>query len=102
MRSYFWNLFIAADQAVNTILGGYPDETISSRLAKGKRLNKWWGRFGCWCLNIADPGHCGKTIECDEGEPCNEGLQTVQSNQLDSLKEALREFVRDISPLLKE
>ena len=42
IRKYLRNLLVAIDQLLNTILGGDPDETISSRL--GKR--DWWlGRF---------------------------------------------------------
>lgn len=32
VADYCWNLAIAVDQLANTIIGGYPDETISSRV----------------------------------------------------------------------
>lgn len=32
IKAYFKNLAIAADQTINAIFGGYPDETLSSRL----------------------------------------------------------------------
>lgn len=38
MKRYFWNVLIGIDQLFNAILGGYPDETISSRM--GKHLAK--------------------------------------------------------------
>ncbi|MDP4158147.1 MAG: hypothetical protein Q8911_00075 [Bacillota bacterium] len=38
MGKYFYNILIGIDQLCNTILGGDPDETISSRM--GKHLAK--------------------------------------------------------------
>lgn len=64
---YFWNILIAIDQLANTILGGDPDETISSRA--GKRQNEQsWAKYLCWFLNKIDTKHCKKSIEDDEGE----------------------------------
>ena len=34
---YFWNVLVAIDQLFNTILGGDPDETLSSRMGKHVR-----------------------------------------------------------------
>ena len=31
MKQYIWNLLISLDQFINTIIGGHPDETLSSR-----------------------------------------------------------------------
>lgn len=68
-RRYGWNLLIALDQLANTILGGDPDETLSSRLGKAVRANRCWlCRLICRLLNRLDPGHCAKSIEEDEGE----------------------------------
>lgn len=64
---YFWNLLIAVDQLANTILGGDPDETISSR--SGKMQDKRaWAKWLCYLLNKLDTGHCDKTQEPDEGK----------------------------------
>ncbi len=40
---YLFNLFLAVDQALNTILLGHPDETLSSRLGRtvGKERYFW-------------------------------------------------------------
>lgn len=38
VKKYIWNLLISIDQLCNTILGGDPDETMSSRM--GKHLAK--------------------------------------------------------------
>jgi hypothetical protein len=64
VKQYFWNLLITLDQCCNTILGGDPDETISSRL--GKSTNG----IGIWARGIVDrifgPGHCRRSVENDE------------------------------------
>lgn len=68
MGRYFWNILIAIDQFFNAVLGGYPDETISSRM--GKRVAKkdcFLCNFICKLLNKIDPNHCEKSIEWDEG-----------------------------------
>lgn len=63
---YFWNVLIAFDQLFNAMLGGDPDETISSR--SGKRQNEQlWAKYLCWVLNKIDTNHCKKSIEKDEG-----------------------------------
>ena len=65
IRKYLRNLLVAIDQLLNTILGGDPDETISSRL--GKR--DWWlGRFICWVFDFFDKNKCEKVREQDEGK----------------------------------
>lgn len=68
MRKYFWNILISIDQLLNTLLGGYPDETISSRAGKAQRKGKKWGRLLCSFLNIFENKHCQLSIEEDEGE----------------------------------
>jgi hypothetical protein len=69
IKRYFWNLLISIDQGFNTILGGDPDETISSRM--GKHLAKRDCPFCnllCTLLNLIQKDHCIKSIEKDEGE----------------------------------
>lgn len=31
LKTYIFNILVAVDQLVNTVLAGYPDETLSSR-----------------------------------------------------------------------
>ena len=64
---YVWNILISIDQLANTILGGDPDETISSRAGKRQHEQKW-AKWLCWALNKLDTGHCKESIEEDEGE----------------------------------
>ena len=70
-KKWFWNILVGVDQLVNAILGGDPDETISSRLGKkiAKKADKnnfYW--VLCWLLSKIDPNHCSKSIEEDEGK----------------------------------
>jgi len=74
VRKYLLNILISMDQTTNTITGGDPDETISSRLGKIERWHDfripWYlplTRFLVWLLNKLDPAHCQKSIEEDEG-----------------------------------
>lgn len=67
MGDYGWNILISIDQLGNTITGGDPDETISSRAGK-RQQDQWWARALCWLLNKLDTGHCEDAIEKDEGD----------------------------------
>ena len=62
---YFWNVLISLDQLGNVLIGGDPDETISSRCAKNQHKLGWrlLGDFLEW----VDPGHLQKSLELDEG-----------------------------------
>lgn len=68
MKQYFWNILVNLDQTGNTLTGGDPDETISSRAAKAKAAGKTWGKYMCKFLSFFDKGHCEKSIEKDEGK----------------------------------
>mgnify|MGYP001609129115 CR=1 FL=1 len=61
------NLLIGLDQWVNTLIGGAPDETISSRAARGKRDGRWYGRFLCRGLDWLDPNHCDDALKSERG-----------------------------------
>lgn len=43
MKTYIWNILIAIDQLVNTLFGGFADESISSRAAKAQIRGKKMG-----------------------------------------------------------
>jgi hypothetical protein len=66
IRRYIVNILISIDQLLNAILGGDPDETISSRAAKSPHLPHWYwlGRI----LEAIDPGHMRRALEADEGK----------------------------------
>ena len=67
MKEYFWRVLVSLDQFVNTIFGGFEDESISSRAAKAERNGKKWGCVLCKILDKIDKDHCNKNIELDEG-----------------------------------
>ena len=72
---WFLNILISIDQFGNTITGGDPDETISSRLGKmkvkhGGRI-PWYrplSKVVDWGLDKIDPNHNIDAIEADEGK----------------------------------
>jgi len=75
MKKYFWNILIAVDQFANTIFGGDPDETISSRLGKWHRSGKTKTGIKKYVYNCLNPivelfetNHFKKSIEEDEGQ----------------------------------
>ena len=55
-RSYMLNVLIGVDQLGNALLGGMPDETISSRCGRGAG-RYWYWRFLGRLLNWIQPGH---------------------------------------------
>lgn len=76
MKQVAWNIAIAVDQLFNAMIGGKPDETISSRLGKWKRDKL---SAGTWApvyydprylldafLEAIDPHHSLDAIEDDE------------------------------------
>jgi hypothetical protein len=52
---------------VNTVAGGDPDETISSRAAKAEAEGKRWGCILCGLLDKIQKDHCKRSLEPDEG-----------------------------------
>ena len=71
VRKYLINILITIDQAVNTVLAGDPDETLSSRMGKHLDTCKIC-RVVCWVLDHTiffwDKPHCINSIENDAGE----------------------------------
>ena len=69
--SYIRRVLIAIDQLINTICGGDPDETISSRLGKKARAGSIEANIACWLIGKfffhGNTNHCSEVIEGDEG-----------------------------------
>lgn len=71
-RRYLLNLAVAADQGWNAILGGNPDETISSRVGRAALSDRPFAAELEWLIDAlfrllgAAPGHCRRHIEWDE------------------------------------
>jgi len=75
LKQYFWNILISFDQFVNTICGGDPDETISSRMGKwarngenNKGLKKPLYMIAHFVVELFEKNHFSKSIEDDEGK----------------------------------
>lgn len=70
---YFLNIALGIDQLGNTLWGGSPDETISSRLGRIKIAHggkiPWsrpWPKVMDWALDKIQKDHCEKAVEYDE------------------------------------
>ena len=76
--TYARNVLVALDQLVNAILGGDPDETLSSRLHRA-RVGEFGPRVQALTaplrlmidaaarVGFGQPRHCEKSFEPDEG-----------------------------------
>lgn len=66
--NYLYNIAIALDQLLNTVVGGWPDETLSSyaHRMREKRQPYWW-----WAADVIDrlffwqEGHCASAHESE-------------------------------------
>lgn len=67
LGKYILNVLISIDQLANTLVGGDPDETISSRCGKRRKYCKVCS-YLCVVLDYIDDRHCSKSIEVDEGK----------------------------------
>lgn len=69
MKRYLIHVFIGFDQLVTTLLGGWPDETLSSYAYRLHRQNKPWGKFWMpvidWLFAWQGPEHCRRAFEED-------------------------------------
>lgn len=72
LRRYVWGFWIWQDQAVNTILGGNPDVTVSSKVGymaeQGSNTAIAMAYAIDWLFYIAvgQKNHCAVSIERDE------------------------------------
>lgn len=64
---YLLNLLISIDQLGNTIIGGDPDETLSSRAGKAYHNGVKWPKKFVNSLFFWQKDHCEDSIEHDEG-----------------------------------
>lgn len=63
-----WQVLIALDQLLNTILGGWPDETLSSRAYRTEQDKKILGSILRPLIDAVlffDPEHCKKAYESE-------------------------------------
>lgn len=73
-RAYGFNLFVLVTTAINTLTGGDPGETLSSRLGKGKLSGKPVHTLLSRVVDLAfemlfnQRNHCVQSIQPDEGK----------------------------------
>jgi hypothetical protein len=72
--NYFINLAVMLDQCANTILGGYPDETISLRAARARNKGARWGCALCRLLEFFVKDHCDNAIRREHASILVRGL----------------------------
>lgn len=68
MKTYFWHIGVALTQLLNTLLGGWPDESTSSRLwrleqqgvVRAGAFRRLVDRLFWW-----QPGHCRLAYEAE-------------------------------------
>jgi hypothetical protein len=64
MKQYLTNILISTNQLVTTVLGGYPDETVSSYIFRLDNRNRLAGRIVrpvidfLFCWQRFPGGHC--------------------------------------------
>lgn len=67
-QRYLLNLLILVDEAGNTITGGDPGETISSRAYKAQQAGRPWGCILCKFLAwITQTDHCKNAYDASDG-----------------------------------
>ncbi len=68
LKDYFIDILIAFDQLINTLLGGYPDETISANCYRKK--DDFWGWWLAYrfvnLLFFWQEDHCKIAYESEE------------------------------------
>jgi hypothetical protein len=70
VKCYLVRQLIALDQAVNTLLDGEPDETLSSRLGRAEQKGSRFATEACEVLDVVEKDHCATSIEFDkDGNP---------------------------------
>ncbi|BEH18835.1 hypothetical protein [Burkholderia pseudomallei] len=65
---YLLNFAVLLDEAVNTIFGGSPNETISERAAKARNAGRRWGCVLCRALDRISRGHCDNALTATIGD----------------------------------
>ena len=67
MRQYLLNWLLWLDEGGNTLTGGDPGETISSRAAKARAEGRRWGCVLCRFLDWVQKDHCATSLNADDG-----------------------------------
>ena len=68
LKVYGWNLLVGADQMLNVVLAGYPDETFSARVYRKALAGQWFWRLLRWSIDHVffwQADHCRKSFESE-------------------------------------
>lgn len=68
MRHHALQVLIALDQLVNALLGGWADETLSSRAWRTEQKGRLWGRMMRPVIDAVlffDPQHCHSSFRAE-------------------------------------
>ncbi len=68
IKRYIINVLLWLDLGANTLLGGDPQETLSSRLGKAAKRGNRIAYVCCRALRWFDKNHCINAIDKDEGD----------------------------------
>lgn len=72
MIYYLHNLCVSIDQLANTILAGYPDETLSSRAYRCSTTSYAWKCASCLINTLfLNPNHCKEAFFNEVDLPSN-------------------------------
>ena len=66
MKLYLRNVLVGLDQFANSVLGGSPDECISTRLARLGRTSTIWNACRRGVDWLFGKGHCAASEEQDK------------------------------------
>lgn len=69
---YFHNLLVSLDQFLNTLFGGYPDETLSARSYRCQSKLRWKISMNIINALFFDKNHCKEAIELEIDLPQQE------------------------------
>lgn len=58
MKRYLMTVTLMLDEFLNSIIGGYANETFSHRMAVDAQEGKPFGCIFCQIFEWLDPGHC--------------------------------------------
>lgn len=63
LKAWATGVLIGVDQLANSLCFGFPDETLSSRLGRGRKRGTTTGKVGCEVLDAIEKNHCSASIE---------------------------------------
>jgi hypothetical protein len=68
LKRLLMNLLVMLDEVGNTLTGGSPNETISSRAGKAQLAGQRWGCVLCGLLDKIQKNHCQIAMSVYIGE----------------------------------